>query len=95
MLGEFGRLNGRELRAWNGFGSLEKKEDDLLGISEGKGEGLGVGMLWDLGFSPGCQGRLSGSLLLLSLLWNWRVQRRRMEVVQMEEKNGSLRLLLL
>ena len=95
MLGEFGGSIGRGSEARKGAGLLEKEEEDLLWISEEKGEGLGVGILWDLGFSPGCQGGLSGSLLLLSLLWSWRVQGRRMEVVLDEEKalelvSGSL-----
>ena len=56
MLGEFGGLNGRELKAWNGFDLLEKGEPDSLGISEGNRGGFGVGRLWDLRFSPGCSG---------------------------------------
>ena len=45
LLGEFGGTIGREMKARKGVVLLEKEEDGLVGISEGKGEGLGVGML--------------------------------------------------
>ena len=45
------------MKARKGVVLLEKKEDRLVGISKRKGEGLGVGMLWNGGFSPGCPGR--------------------------------------
>ena len=62
MLGEFGGTIGREMKARKGVVLLEKEEDGLVGISEGKGEGLGVGMLWDWDLSPGCQGLSSSAL---------------------------------
>ena len=45
LLGEFGGTIGGEMKAWKGVVLLEKEEDRLVGISEGKGEGFGVGML--------------------------------------------------
>ena len=70
LLGEFGGTIGRGSEAWSGVGLLKEEEKNLLGISEGKGEGFGWGMLWNGGLSPGCQEGHSGSLLLLSLFWN-------------------------
>ena len=45
MLGEFGGLIGRGMKAWSGVGLLKKEEKDLLKIEEGIGEGSDVGFL--------------------------------------------------
>ena len=44
VLGELGGVIGRRMKAGKGFGFLEKKEEGCLKISEGMGEGLGVGI---------------------------------------------------
>ena len=41
LLGEFGGAIGRGSKAWSGVGLLEKKGEDLLWISDEKGEELG------------------------------------------------------
>ena len=77
FLGELGGSIGREIEAWKGAGLLEKKEGVLLWNSEGKEEGFGGEFslgLWPLSEMPRT---LSDSLLLLSLLWNWRVKRKK------------------
>ena len=47
LLGEFGGAIGRGMKARKGVGLLEKEEEGLLWISEGKGEGFGWGRLWN------------------------------------------------
>ena len=76
MLGEFGGLNGRELKAWNGFGLLEKKRrifliqrKEIEKFQEWENSGIGISLR-----------DAKDSQALPSLLWNWRVPRRRIEV---------------
>ena len=65
MLGEFGGLNGREVKASNGVGLPEKEEKDFLNSEEESREIPGVGMLWNSDLSPGCLSQLSVPLPLL------------------------------
>ena len=54
MLGEFGGVIGRSSEAGKDAGLWEKGEEDFLNFGKETGEVSGVGMVWDLGFSPGC-----------------------------------------
>ena len=56
LLGEFGESIRREIEAWKGAGLLEKKEEVLLKMVEGIGEGIAGEMPWNWGLSPGCRG---------------------------------------
>ena len=56
LLGKFGGSIRRSSEVGKGAGLLEEGEEDFLWISGEKREGLGVGMLWDPPFSPGCSG---------------------------------------
>ena len=67
MLGEFGGLNGREMKAWNGVGLPEKEEKNFLNSEEGNREVPGVGMLWNWDLSPRCPGLSSSALSSLEL----------------------------
>ena len=53
FLGELGGLIGRGIGTWTGFGFLEKKEEDLLKIEEGTGEGSDVGIALERGSLSG------------------------------------------
>ena len=44
------------------------------------------GLFWNGDLSPGCQGKLSSSLLLLSSLWELEYTEEKKEVAQVEEK---------
>ena len=77
LLGEFGGAIGRGMKARKGVGLLEKEEEGLLWISEGKGEGFGWGRLWNWWPLSGMPRTPSDSLFLLSPFWNWRVKKKK------------------
>ena len=85
FLGELGGSTGRAIGAWKGAGLLEKKEEVLLNSEERIGERIAGGRPWNWALSPGCQSTPSGSLSRTLLSGNWRIQRKKEEVAQVEE----------
>ena len=59
-------------------------------MEEGIGEGSDGERPWNCDLSPGCQSTLSGSLSRALLPGNWRIQRKKEEVVQVEKATEIL-----